>query len=465
MFSCRGILLAVQWFQKRGHNKITVFVPQWRKESSKPDTPIIDQEILLQLERDGLINFTPSRRIREKKIVCYDDRFIVRLAAEKGGVIVSNDNFRDLVDEDPSWREAIEKRLLMFTFADDLFMPPTDPLGRSGPHLDVFLRFDGGAKMPSRDNAGERSVPQDRQLCPYAERCTFGPKCRFYHPEREQRMREREAAERTAKSVSPPSPSPLKSRGEPNDLDLSARIGQLSLVHHSPTKVPARVIGHPNLTKANSGSSIHDRDYQYQPIAPSSRSMDSIPSFNHEHQHPMTFPLQYRQQQTVQTREDHMRISPSTRSASSDRLVGRGGGGYLPYPPSAHMADRHYYNPYHHPHGQPFPHATRSHPIPGQDIRHAGPPHLCPPTSSYSPSVDPSVISMVQYKHPDSNPLPQRCPPTSLSTRPHSARMHMSPADYSRESPLSVSDRHQSFPGSDGLAFHGQSHHINNRSN
>ena len=275
--------MAVQWFQKRGHNKITVFVPQWRKESSKPDSPIIDQEILLQLERDGLINFTPSRRIREKKIVCYDDRFIVRLAAETGGVIVSNDNFRDLVDEDLTWREAIEKRLLMFTFADDLFMPPTDPLGRSGPHLDVFLRFDGGAKVPSRDSAGERIVSQDRQPCPYAERCTFGPKCRFYHPEREQRMREREAAERSAKSVSPPSPSPspFKCRGEsadaPSDLDLSGRIGQLSL-HQSPTKVPARVLGHPNLTKANSGSSIHDRDYQYQNITSSSRSMDSIPS-------------------------------------------------------------------------------------------------------------------------------------------------------------------------------------------
>ena len=274
--------MAVQWFQKRGHNKITVFVPQWRKESSKPDSPIIDQEILLQLERDGLINFTPSRRIREKKIVCYDDRFIVRLAAETGGVIVSNDNFRDLVDEDLTWREAIEKRLLMFTFADDLFMPPTDPLGRSGPHLDVFLRFDGGAKVPSRDSAGERIVSQDRQPCPYAERCTFGPKCRFYHPEREQRMREREAAERSAKSVSPPSPSPspFKCRGEsadaPSDLDLSGRIGQLSL-HQSPTKVPARVLGHPNLTKANSGSSIHDRDYQYQNITSSSRSMDSIP--------------------------------------------------------------------------------------------------------------------------------------------------------------------------------------------
>jgi hypothetical protein len=32
--------LAVDWFRQRGHTKITVFVPQWRKESSRPDARI-----------------------------------------------------------------------------------------------------------------------------------------------------------------------------------------------------------------------------------------------------------------------------------------------------------------------------------------------------------------------------------------------------------------------------------------
>ena len=34
IFSCRGILIAVNWFKNRGHKDITVFVPMWRKESS-----------------------------------------------------------------------------------------------------------------------------------------------------------------------------------------------------------------------------------------------------------------------------------------------------------------------------------------------------------------------------------------------------------------------------------------------
>ena len=40
VFSCRGIELAVKYFLERGHKKITVFVPSWRKEQPRPDVPI-----------------------------------------------------------------------------------------------------------------------------------------------------------------------------------------------------------------------------------------------------------------------------------------------------------------------------------------------------------------------------------------------------------------------------------------
>uniref|UniRef100_A0A3Q3JTU4 Zinc finger CCCH-type containing 12A n=1 Tax=Monopterus albus TaxID=43700 RepID=A0A3Q3JTU4_MONAL len=36
VFSCQGIQLAVDWFLERGHRDITVFVPAWRKEQSRP---------------------------------------------------------------------------------------------------------------------------------------------------------------------------------------------------------------------------------------------------------------------------------------------------------------------------------------------------------------------------------------------------------------------------------------------
>jgi len=84
-----------------------------------------------ELEQEKILVFTPSRKIRGKRIVCHDDRYIVRLAAETDGVIVSNDNYRDLVTESQDFRKAIEERLLMYSFVNDrllfylsAFMPP-----------------------------------------------------------------------------------------------------------------------------------------------------------------------------------------------------------------------------------------------------------------------------------------------------------------------------------------------------
>ncbi|KAM8872328.1 putative ribonuclease ZC3H12C isoform 1-T2 [Synchiropus picturatus] len=172
VFSCQGIQLAVDWFLERGHHDVTVFVPAWRKEQSRPDAPITDQEILRRLEKEKILVFTPSRRVQGRRVVCYDDRFIVKLAYESDGIIVSNDNYRDLANEKPEWKKFIDERLLMYSFVNDKFMPPDDPLGRHGPSLDNFLR-----KRPIMPE-------QKKQPCPYGKKCTYGHKCKYYHPER-----------------------------------------------------------------------------------------------------------------------------------------------------------------------------------------------------------------------------------------------------------------------------------------
>ncbi|KAM4043985.1 endoribonuclease ZC3H12A [Anomaloglossus baeobatrachus] len=172
VFSCRGILFAVNFFLERGHTDVTVFVPTFRKEQPRPDMPITDQHILSDLEKKKILVFTPSRRVGGKRLVCYDDRFIVKLAYKSDGVIVSNDTYRDLQSEKPEWKKFIEERLLMYSFVNDLFMPPDDPMGRKGPNLDDFLR-----KRPL-------GLENKKVQCPYAKKCTYGMKCKFYHPER-----------------------------------------------------------------------------------------------------------------------------------------------------------------------------------------------------------------------------------------------------------------------------------------
>ncbi|XP_007441280.1 probable ribonuclease ZC3H12C isoform X2 [Python bivittatus] len=122
VFSCRGIKLAVDWFLERGHKDVTVFVPAWRKEQSRPDALITDQEILRKLEKEKILVFTPSRRVQGRRVVCYDDRFIVKLAFESDGIIVSNDNYRDLANEKPEWKKFIDERLLMYSFVNDKYV-------------------------------------------------------------------------------------------------------------------------------------------------------------------------------------------------------------------------------------------------------------------------------------------------------------------------------------------------------
>ncbi|XP_076297670.1 zinc finger CCCH-type containing protein regnase 1 isoform X2 [Lasioglossum baleicum] len=171
VFSCRGIKICVDWFKARGHKEITVFVPKWRKEASKIDNPIVDQEILGELERDRLLVFTPSRLVAGKRMVCYDDRYILKLAAETDGIVVSNDNYRDLAQESPEFQKVVKEKILMYTFVNDRFMPPDDPLGRNGPTLENFLRV-----LPKKLDPAPP--------CPYAKKCTYGNKCKFQHPER-----------------------------------------------------------------------------------------------------------------------------------------------------------------------------------------------------------------------------------------------------------------------------------------
>ncbi|KAG3261011.1 KH and NYN domain containing, transcript variant X1 [Ictidomys tridecemlineatus] len=165
-FSSRGIAIAVQYFWDRGHRDITVFVPQWRFSK---DAKVRESHFLQKLYSLSLLSLTPSRVMDGKRISSYDDRFMVKLAEETNGIIVSNDQFRDLAEESDKWMAIIRERLLPFTFVGNHFMVPDDPLGRNGPTLDEFLkkpaRKQGSSKAqnPSRAFAEHGNQQQGRE--------------------------------------------------------------------------------------------------------------------------------------------------------------------------------------------------------------------------------------------------------------------------------------------------------------
>ncbi|XP_054850791.1 protein KHNYN [Eublepharis macularius] len=136
-FSCRGIALAVQYFWDRGHREVTVFVPAYRME---PDSSVREQHFLFELRDLSILSVTPSRKVDGKNIMPYDDRLMLKLAEETNGIIVTNDQFRDLAKESKKWIRIIKERVLQYTFVENIFMVPDDPLGRGGPTLMEFLK-------------------------------------------------------------------------------------------------------------------------------------------------------------------------------------------------------------------------------------------------------------------------------------------------------------------------------------
>lgn len=138
-FSCQGIQIVVDFFRARGHADIKVFMPRFRRGDSDLSCPTIDPHILDELEQAGNLCYTPSRFVNRKLVVPYDDRFILKTAAHYNAIIVSNDNYRDLVPENKDWKRIVDTSLLQYSFVGDLFLVADDPLGREGPSLEEFL--------------------------------------------------------------------------------------------------------------------------------------------------------------------------------------------------------------------------------------------------------------------------------------------------------------------------------------
>lgn len=153
-FSVEGLKICIDYFKKRGH-EVRAFVPNFRLRKNEST----NQKLLHSLVRQKLVITTPTlfiqnqlrspyddwfvsvTRKRGNNAICVVSRYIVQSAAANGGIIVSADNFQDIVNWNPNLRPVVEERRLVPTFVDDMIIFPVDPHGNRKNNLEQFLRF------------------------------------------------------------------------------------------------------------------------------------------------------------------------------------------------------------------------------------------------------------------------------------------------------------------------------------
>ncbi|XP_055916064.1 NEDD4-binding protein 1 [Eupeodes corollae] len=133
-FSVKGLKICLDYFAKIGH-EVKAVVPQHRLQRQRSTDP----SELDSLHREGKIVFTPCKNLPGKSSTSYDDRFILQLASELDAAVVSNDNYRDLLNENSAFKKIIENRVIGYTWCNDVFILPKDPYGKWGPTLDSIL--------------------------------------------------------------------------------------------------------------------------------------------------------------------------------------------------------------------------------------------------------------------------------------------------------------------------------------
>lgn len=110
-------------------------VPQFRMKRTQTD----DHVKMLNLEQRKLLIKTPSKDISGKFAASYDDRFILNIAKEFDAAVVSNDHYRDLLQESEDFARIISTRVIGYTWFMDKFFIPDDPYGKIGPNLNQIL--------------------------------------------------------------------------------------------------------------------------------------------------------------------------------------------------------------------------------------------------------------------------------------------------------------------------------------
>lgn len=94
VFSVKGIELCLQYFETRGFD-VKAIVPQMRLRMGKSSDP----KRLDKLSNDRKVILTPCKNLPGNRSSSYDDRFILEIAEKLDAAVISNDNYKDLLNQ------------------------------------------------------------------------------------------------------------------------------------------------------------------------------------------------------------------------------------------------------------------------------------------------------------------------------------------------------------------------------
>uniref|UniRef100_A0A5S6Q8J7 RNase_Zc3h12a domain-containing protein n=1 Tax=Trichuris muris TaxID=70415 RepID=A0A5S6Q8J7_TRIMR len=121
VYSPLGIAKALRYFLARKHSVIA-FTSRSFVECTSPYF-VEDRSAISCLAELGLVVLTPIGVSYKNDIwhfySCYEDQFIIKEAYETGGIIVSNDMFKDVEASIPLFQSVIKNRTLNYVFTKD----------------------------------------------------------------------------------------------------------------------------------------------------------------------------------------------------------------------------------------------------------------------------------------------------------------------------------------------------------
>ena len=105
------------------------------------DEHLKDKEIIEEFKEKRIIVEASSRKVDGQRLNLDDDTLALDIAYEKGGIIISFDNFRNHFEKSTTYHQVIRHRVIDPTFDHEEVRFHPKPKGDKGPSLKQLLRF------------------------------------------------------------------------------------------------------------------------------------------------------------------------------------------------------------------------------------------------------------------------------------------------------------------------------------